>query len=217
LKWPTLRLKKPHPAAPPKPPLPVAPPPPPPPPRPDDFGTEWNDIVVDGKSYGLAHLHPFDMTINLPRGPATVRVAFGHHVFTDEKDVGPRFPYGGKPRYLATERIDRSLGLPALLQKSFPVEYARACLGPDGSEQFFMLQESDWAIFFTLKLLEPAANQFRMFIVSAYTAKPARQSLPGHNHRLYKTAKIMEMMLDGKVIDHEPIRYARKPKGLQRY
>lgn len=169
-----------------------------------EFGTTWNNLRADGQEFILSHLRPFDLVVRLEDGEVLVRVAFGHHVFTDEKQNGPAFKYDRETRYLSSERIARSVALPDLLRTRFAEEHSRACRSQSGAKQFFMLQEADWAIFYDLRLRGAKERLFTMRVITAYTVdESARLSIPGPTHKLYRNAVILNRLLNGMDLNHD--------------
>lgn len=167
------------------------------------FGTAWNNLRAGGKDFYLSHLCPFELSVPLENDSATILVAFGHHVFTDEKEVGPAFSYRGEKRFLSAERISRSEGLPDLLRNCFASEHSRACRSQSGAKQFFMLQESDWAIFYDLRLSDMDARLFTMRIITAFTLDEiSRLSVP-HRNQLYRNQVILKRILNGQDLNHD--------------
>lgn len=168
------------------------------------FGTKWKNLRAGGQDFFIAHLCPFDLPVELADGPVKIQVAFGHHVFTDDKSTGPAFKYANETRYLSLDRIKRSLELPELLRVKFAEEHSRACRNQHGGKQFFMLQEADWAIFHDLRLRDAASRLFTMRVITAYTLTEAsRLSVPGSFNQLYKNQVILSRLLNGEELNHD--------------
>lgn len=168
------------------------------------FGTPWRNLRVAGSEFRIDHLAPFDLQVPLEgQSVATIKIAFGHHVFTDDKAVGPAFRFSGEERYLSPDRIGRSVGLPGLLQQRFADEHSRACRNKTGGKQFFMLQEGDWAIFHDLRLVDAKLSRFTMRVISAYTVDEInRLSLPTRS-QLYTNRVILSRLLSGQTLNHD--------------
>ncbi|MBS0251446.1 MAG: hypothetical protein JSR78_10335 [Proteobacteria bacterium] len=167
-------------------------------------GVVWNDLRASERIFSISHLRPFDFSVALKDGSnATVVVDFGHHVFTDEKEVGPPFRYQGDLRYLSEARIARSQGLPTLLRSKYEREHSRACRNQKGGRQYFMLEEADYAIFYRLQL-DAAVRRFSLKVVSAYpVAESQRLALPGKEHHLYENRDILFRLMNGGKINYD--------------
>lgn len=177
------------------------------------FGTRWKDIRVSGRVYEISHLAPFLIVHEC----ASIQVSFGHHVFTDSAGAGPRFRWGNEQRFLSSERIERSRGLPLFLQRTYFAEHSRACRSWENGEQFFMRHDGDWCIFYTLRVHDAEARLLKMRVVTAYTLFEVSQlGIPtSGTHQLYANEVIVQRLLDGEPINYDG-RRGRAPGAPRR-
>lgn len=144
--------------------------------------TRWWPHKHEGSSYSLAHLHPFEFSIELPPSNSyaartvEIRVGFSCHAFTRE----PRNTDGDQPPYLVREnevrmfcheRYPLSKSLPDIIT-SLP---ARKCYFAH-RENYFIVENhpllaagQEYRVFFDVRHIG-VADAVLLFVQSAYPA-----------------------------------------------
>jgi hypothetical protein len=134
--------------------------------------TYWLPISVDGVSYDLAHLEPFEFQV-VPKGwtdPATVSVRFHDHCFTETfdparhtKPIQTKQASKHEWRAFDADRYNRSLTLPQIVRS---LATRRIASTRESNLVFIETGTGDrYVVFFTLR---GARRRAELFVVSAY-------------------------------------------------
>ncbi|WP_459749411.1 hypothetical protein [Pseudomonas sp. 3A(2025)] len=140
---------------------------------------EWQDLIVNGKSYSMARLQPFVRVYAIAGEQVTVRFEFGLHCFTDDKGSGEQIHHKGEIRYFSLDRYECSQQLNNYIDRRFFEGCAVPHNSKKGGRRYFCLDLHDYAIFFSISKPQGTTNRLRIFVISAYEVEQwGRHSLP---------------------------------------
>jgi len=170
----------------------------------------WKPLVIDGNFVDLAHLEPFEFQI-IPTGlkdPATIRVAFNNHCFSEAFDaarhktplptthVAPHETRGFDPL-----RYELSKLLPAEVRAFDGKRVAQTRSGP--LVRVTLNDGREYAIFFTLKKMK--AWICEMFVMSAYPLDRPKHQVIATGEMKFNVA--VALVLAGKKPKFPPRRF----------
>ena len=139
----------------------------------------WDDVVSGGKTYSLAHLHPFTTAVQVGSRMIDLHVSFGWHVFTDEKGNGAQFPWRNEVRYFCPQRWQDSHQAVHFVQNNMAMAHVRPFISKSSGQMFFVFDIADYAMFLTLRKPQGTTNELKCHVVSAYTVDQwGRAGLP---------------------------------------
>ena len=129
----------------------------------------WRGFNIDGQYYDLTHLCPFVVSHMVDDIQTNIRVTFGHHCFTDEKENG-RCLFKPDQRYWSQERYDLSFNLPVLVRDNLfsNSSYAVPYMNRHSNEQYHYMEAYDYAIFFDINKPSGSGDSLKVKIISAY-------------------------------------------------
>jgi len=158
----------------------------------------WEDLHIGGRTFSMAHLHPFEMEFQIADDLVTVRFEFGFHCFTDDKGHGEQIYHKGERRYFCAERYHCSQQLHDYIRKRFFDGLAVPHFVKN-NQRYFCLDLHDYAIFFSISKPQGTTNRLKLRVISAYEVDSwGRPTLPRgkpHNVRY-----ILEMRNAGKSV-----------------
>jgi hypothetical protein len=128
----------------------------------------WKGFQINEKYYDVSHLQTFEMPVTIDGEEIMLKVSFGNHCFTDEKENGPLI-FKSEGRYWSQERYESSINLPTLLRDGFITSYAIPYYaGKRRKEKFHYMEQYDYAIFFEIRKSEGEDKTLKIKVVSAY-------------------------------------------------
>lgn len=149
--------------------------------------------------HDLEHIWPHEITFSHNDISALIRVTYGFHVYTDEKESGDELTYKNETRYFSPQRYELSFQLPDYIETMINNCNVTVYRSHKGHEQLFHLTTLDYALFFTLRKPQNEDNVLKLHLISAYEVESwGRSSLPrGKN---YHWSFIIYCKLTGKKI-----------------
>ncbi|WP_400766124.1 hypothetical protein [Methylosinus sporium] len=145
----------------------------------------WNEHVIGGQTYSLAHLKPFTMPVTpKAEGAPTYKlyVSFGIHTVSKEWDAAHpadhKIEFGAEARCFCPIRHGHSLYLPTIVRQ------ASAGKAYFSQRQNFLLIENlpgldgPYAVFFNIERSKSTSFDAAMFVVSAYEKPNLPKNLP---------------------------------------
>lgn len=160
----------------------------------------WGDVVSRGTTYSLAHLHPFEIDMNVAGRAIELRVVFGFHVFTDEKGNGAQLTHQNENRYFCPTRHNDSFQAPDFIHRRMAAAHSRAYFSRSKNQQFFVMDIDDYAMFLAIQKPSGTTNILKCRVVSAYTVQPwGRHGLPTRS-KLHNMSYVLDMKEQGRPV-----------------
>ena len=128
----------------------------------------WGDIVSNGKTYSMVHLHPFTTGVQVGTRQIDLHVTFGWHVFTDEKGGGLKIDRGQETRFFCPQRHADSHQAVPFIQNHMGGAYVRPFVAKGSGQMFFVFDIPNYAMFFTLQKPQGTTNELKCHLASAY-------------------------------------------------
>ncbi|MCC8362867.1 hypothetical protein LK996_07225 [Lysobacter sp. A6] len=160
----------------------------------------WPPVIDGGKRFDLSHLDPFIIEFELDGLPVRLHVAFGAHVFSNERAHGVRVGLLRDERYFCPRRYATSFDAARYMHEGFIDGHVRAFLGRNG-QQFYTLDAEHIAIFMTIRKTSHDEREIHCHVVSAYDPTWSRNRLP--RGKLYAVRTVIRRRINGDAI---PIR-----------
>lgn len=143
------------------------------------------EVVIDGNSYPLDHLQPFNLKIDIPESKNSgalsfsLLVRFSTHCVTEKSVKGNTVQFddeGGSPRFFSQERYNLSRLLPGIMGDLLD----RQCYHTSHGRNYFIIEYTDQAeekrdyhIYFIVKKIKEGVS---VFVESAYLSNnPQKQ------------------------------------------
>ncbi|MDO7925972.1 hypothetical protein Q6A51_04225 [Pseudomonas sp. KFB-139] len=140
---------------------------------------QWNDLIINGTTYSLAHLQPFERVYDIAGEQVTIHFEFGFHCFTDDKGNGKQLYYKREHRYFCLARYHYSSQLRDYIDRRFFEGLAVPHNSKKSGQRYFCLDLHDYAIFFSITKPQGSVNRLKLHVISAYEVDQwGRHSLP---------------------------------------
>jgi hypothetical protein len=160
---------------------------------------KWQSINNQGKMHDLEHIWPHTVCFSHNDVTAIIRVTYGFHVYTDEKENGDKLIYKHDTRYFSPQRYELSFQLPRYIETMINNGNVTAYRSAKGHEQLFHMTIHDYALFFTLRKSPNEENVLKLHLISAYEVETwGRSSLP--RGKTYRWSFVLYSKLTGKKI-----------------
>lgn len=135
--------------------------------------------------YDLEHIWPHAIDFFHNDIAAVIRVTYGFHVYTDEKEDGDELIHRYERRYFSPQRYELSFQLPSYIETMINNGNVTVYRAYKGHEQLFHMTTLDYALFFTLRKPQNEDSVLKLHLISAYEVESwGRSTLPrGKNYR----------------------------------
>lgn len=141
----------------------------------------WTHIWNNGTKHSLTHLRPFSVKTMIDNTECEVRVTFGLHTFTDNKEKGDPITHRGETRWFCSDRYQCSKDLPGVIKQGLlnHKSYVRPYINNKKKECYFYLDVVDYGLFIELRKPPDKEDYLKLHVVSAYDINTwGRSGLP---------------------------------------
>jgi len=160
---------------------------------------KWNPVNNQGKIHDLEHIWPHNIEFSHNDITALIRVTYGFHVYTDEKENGDELLNKGERRYFSPQRYDLSFELPEYIKTMLHTGNVTLYKSQTGKEQLFHMSVLDYALFFTLRKPQDEGGALKLHLISAYEVEEwGKSTLP--RGKTYKWTFVIYSKLAGNKI-----------------